>query len=133
MESVFKVLAIRGIDWMICEKFATQVLQPVFGVISVRLLSPSYTGVVGMLAISLIISLMFVDSGFGIALLAHTITLTISMREYSATWKFGDEPYYPVNNDESAALLQKYQDEAAKIPNLVIGGRLGQYKYFDNG
>ena len=56
---------------------------------------------------------------------------TILMREYSATWKLGDEPYYPVNNDESAMLLKKYQDEAAKIPNLVIGGRLGQYKYFD--
>lgn len=56
---------------------------------------------------------------------------TILMREYSATWKLGDEPYYPVNNDESAALLKKYQDEASKIPNLVIGGRLGQYKYFD--
>lgn len=56
---------------------------------------------------------------------------TIVMREYSATWKLGDEPYYPVNNDESAALLKQYQDEAAKIPNLIIGGRLGQYKYFD--
>lgn len=56
---------------------------------------------------------------------------TIVMREYSVTWKLGDEPYYPVNNDESAALLKKYQDEVSKIPNLVIGGRLGQYKYFD--
>ena len=53
------------------------------------------------------------------------------MREYSATWKLGDEPYYPVNTDESAALLKKYQNEVSKIPNLVIGGRLGQYKYFD--
>ena len=53
------------------------------------------------------------------------------MREYSATWKLGDEPYYPVNTPDSAALLKKYQDEAAKISNLVIGGRLGQYKYFD--
>lgn len=56
---------------------------------------------------------------------------TILMREYSATWQPGDEPYYPVNNDESAALLKKYQNEAAKIPNLIIGGRLGDYKYFD--
>ena len=56
---------------------------------------------------------------------------TILMREYSATWKLGDEPYYPVNTPDSAALLKKYQDEAAKISNLVIGGRLGQYKYFD--
>lgn len=56
---------------------------------------------------------------------------TILMREYSATWKLGDEPYYPVNNKESASLLKKYENEAAKIPNLVIGGRLGAYKYYD--
>ena len=56
---------------------------------------------------------------------------TIICREYSSTWRLGDEPYYPVNNDESVALLAKYQAEAAKLPGLVIGGRLGQYKYFD--
>ena len=56
---------------------------------------------------------------------------TVLMREYSATWKLGDEPYYPVNTPDSAALLAKYKEEAAKIPNLVVGGRLGQYKYFD--
>ena len=43
----------------------------------------------------------------------------------------GDEPYYPISNEKSAALLAKYQAEAAKLPCLVIGGRLGQYKYFD--
>ena len=56
---------------------------------------------------------------------------TIICREYSATWKLGDEPYYPVNNAESSALLTRYQTEAGGYPNLVIGGRLGQYKYFD--
>lgn len=56
---------------------------------------------------------------------------TILMREYSATWKLGDEPYYPVNNPESAALLEMYMAEAAEIKNLVVGGRLGEYKYFD--
>lgn len=56
---------------------------------------------------------------------------TIVCREYSAEWQPGDEPYYPVNNEESAALLKRYQDEAAQYTNLVIGGRLGQYKYFD--
>ena len=56
---------------------------------------------------------------------------TIVMREYSGAWKQGDEPYYPISNPESAALLAKYQAEAAKFPALVIGGRLGQYKYFD--
>lgn len=56
---------------------------------------------------------------------------TIVMREYSADWKIGDEPYYPVDCEESRTLLEKYRAEAAKIPNLVIGGRLGGYKYFD--
>lgn len=56
---------------------------------------------------------------------------TIIMREYSATWAPGDEPYYPVNTPDSVILLAKYQAEVAKIPNLVVGGRLGQYKYFD--
>lgn len=64
---------------------------------------------------------------------------TIVMREYSATWRPGDEPYYPVNNDESAALLRRYEAEvaglnerlAARGIRLVVGGRLGQYRYFD--
>ena len=56
---------------------------------------------------------------------------TIIMREYPSAWKPGDEPYYPINNPESAALQKQYQDETAKIPHLIIGGRLGGYKYYD--
>ena len=56
---------------------------------------------------------------------------TIVMREYSAAWKRGDEPYYPVDNAASRLLLEAYQAEAAKIKNLVVGGRLGAYRYFD--
>ena len=56
---------------------------------------------------------------------------TIITREYPAAWRKGDEPYYPIVNAESSALLAKYQEEAAKVPNLVIGGRLGGYKYYD--
>ena len=56
---------------------------------------------------------------------------TIVMREYSAAWKPGDEPYYPVDCEESRALLERYRAEAAKIPNLVVGGRLGGYRYYD--
>jgi UDP-galactopyranose mutase len=56
---------------------------------------------------------------------------TVIMREYSACWKFGDEPYYPVDCEESRVLLSQYQEEARKYPNLVIGGRLGGYKYYD--
>lgn len=56
---------------------------------------------------------------------------TILCREYPKRWEPGDEPYYPVNDAASAELLAKYQAEAAKVPGLVVGGRLGEYKYFD--
>ena len=56
---------------------------------------------------------------------------TIIMREYPLSWKLGDEPYYPIDDASSRDLLAKYQSEAEKIPNLVIGGRLGGYKYYD--
>ena len=56
---------------------------------------------------------------------------TIVMREYPAAWRTGDEPYYPVNNEASAALLAKYQTETAKVRGLVVGGRLGAYRYLD--
>ena len=59
------------------------------------------------------------------------------MREYPSAWKLGDEPYYPINNPESAALLAKYQEEARRLStsisslHLTVGGRLGGYKYYD--
>ena len=56
---------------------------------------------------------------------------TVIMREYPQAWRQGDEPYYPINDADSAALLAKYQAEAAKVPGLVVGGRLGQYRYYD--
>ena len=60
-----------------------------------------------------------------------TTEKTVIMREYPKTWVRGDEPYYPVDNPESAALLMKYKAEAERIPNLIIGGRLGGFKYYD--
>ena len=56
---------------------------------------------------------------------------TVIMREYPAAWKPGDEPYYPIDTAESRALLARYMEEAAKLPGLVVGGRLGGYKYYD--
>ncbi len=56
---------------------------------------------------------------------------TIICREYPKTWEPGDEPYYPVDTAESRGLLAKYREEAAKVPGLVVGGRLGEYKYYD--
>ena len=56
---------------------------------------------------------------------------TVITREYSKEWKRGDEPYYPVNYEKNAALYQKYAALAAKQKNVLFGGRLGQYKYYD--
>ena len=56
---------------------------------------------------------------------------TVVMREYSAAWKPGDEPYYPIEDDESRALYAQYKAEADKLENLVVGGRLGEYRYYD--
>ena len=56
---------------------------------------------------------------------------TVITKEYPAEWKPGDEPYYPVNNEKNNALFEKYAELAAKEKNVLFGGRLGQYKYFD--
>ena len=56
---------------------------------------------------------------------------TVICREYPKTWEPGDEPYYAVDTAESRALLERYRAEAAKTPGLTIGGRLGEYRYYD--
>ena len=56
---------------------------------------------------------------------------TVISREYSAEWKPGDEPYYPINDDKNNALYAKYVELAATQPRVLFGGRLGQYKYYD--
>lgn len=56
---------------------------------------------------------------------------TIISREYSDEWKPGDEPYYPVNNDKNAELYQRYKALAENERNVIFGGRLGEYKYYD--
>ncbi len=56
---------------------------------------------------------------------------TIISKEYSREWEPGVEPYYPVNNDKNNALYEKYRELADKEENIIFGGRLGQYKYYD--
>ena len=56
---------------------------------------------------------------------------TVISREYSAEWKPGDEPYYPVNDDKNSALYAQYKDLAAQEENVIFGGRLGEYQYYD--
>lgn len=56
---------------------------------------------------------------------------TVISREYSSEWKLGDEPYYPVNDEKNSRLYEEYQVLASKEDNVVFGGRLGEYKYYD--
>lgn len=56
---------------------------------------------------------------------------TVISREYSSEWKVGDEPYYPVNDEQNSSLYEKYKELAEKEKRVVFGGRLGAYKYYD--
>ena len=56
---------------------------------------------------------------------------TVISREYSAEWKVGDEPYYPVNDDKNSALYARYQALAGEEKKVRFGGRLGEYRYYD--
>ena len=56
---------------------------------------------------------------------------TVVSREYSSEWKPGDEPYYPVNDERNKELYLKYRALADQKPQVIFGGRLGEYKYYD--
>ena len=56
---------------------------------------------------------------------------TVITREYPAVWQQGMEAYYPVNNEKNSALYQQYKALADAEPNVIFGGRLAEYKYYD--
>ena len=56
---------------------------------------------------------------------------TIITKEYPKDWKIGDEAYYPVNDEKNNRLFEKYKQLADKEENIIFGGRLGNYKYYD--
>ncbi len=56
--------------------------------------------------------------------------MTVVTKEYPANWSYGDEPYYPVNNDMNNELFAKYK-ELAEREDIIFGGRLGNYQYYD--
>ena len=60
-----------------------------------------------------------------------TQPVTYVTKEYPADWKPGDEAYYPVNNDKNQSLYAKYAELAQKEKNVIFGGRLAEYKYYD--
>lgn len=56
---------------------------------------------------------------------------TVISREYSSEWKLGDEPYYPVNDEKNSKLYEAYKQLVSNESNVIFGGRLGEYKYYD--
>ena len=56
---------------------------------------------------------------------------TVISREYSSEWKQGDDPYYPVNDEKNTTLYEQYKELASHETNILFGGRLGEYKYYD--
>ena len=56
---------------------------------------------------------------------------TVISKEFSTEWTEGQEPYYPVNNDANNQLVQQYKALAQNEKNVIFGGRLAEYKYYD--
>lgn len=56
---------------------------------------------------------------------------TVISKEFSSEWKHGDEPYYPVNDEKNSELYENYKNLSKCVKNVVFGGRLGEYKYYD--
>ncbi|EMM0379262.1 UDP-galactopyranose mutase [Pluralibacter gergoviae] len=56
---------------------------------------------------------------------------TIITKEFPAEWKIGNEPYYPINNGDNMNIYKKYRDLAKNEKNIIFGGRLAEYKYYD--
>ena len=68
---------------------------------------------------------------FGKDVEGNDLPKTVISREYSSEWKPGDEPYYPVNDERNGALYRQYRALADGEENVIFGGRLGEYKYYD--
>ncbi|MNB81151.1 UDP-galactopyranose mutase [compost metagenome] len=56
---------------------------------------------------------------------------TVITKEYPKTWSRGDEPYYPLNDGRNNEKYRRYRELAEQLPNVLLGGRLGLYRYFD--
>ena len=56
---------------------------------------------------------------------------TVITREYSLAWKEGAAPYYPINNERNNRLYAQYAELASQSENVIFGGRLAEYKYYD--
>ena len=62
---------------------------------------------------------------------SYNNNVTVISKEYSAEWQEGSEPFYPVNDEKNSVLYKKYRELADKETNVIFGGRLAEYKYYD--
>ena len=56
---------------------------------------------------------------------------TVITREYPCEWQRGSEPYYPIGDERNSALYERYRALAAECRNVIFGGRLAEYRYYD--
>lgn len=68
---------------------------------------------------------------FGKDAQGNDLPKTVISKEYSSEWKPGDEPFYPVNDEKNGKLYQEYKKLADAENNVIFGGRLGEYRYYD--
>ena len=61
----------------------------------------------------------------------YDVPRTVISREYSTEWKPGMEPYYPINDECNNQLAERYRKMGTETPNVIFGGRLAEYKYYD--
>ena len=61
----------------------------------------------------------------------YKVPISVISREYSTEWCQGMEPYYPVNDERNSMLLARYQKKAESLENVIFGGRLAEYRYYD--
>lgn len=92
---------------------------------------PNYQGCAGMNFTSHEVPYTRIVEHKHFEFLGDDIPKTVITKEYSKNWKKGDEPYYPVNDEKNQELYKKYEELGMKEHNVIFGGRLGEYKYYD--
>lgn len=68
---------------------------------------------------------------FGKDIYGRELPKTVISREYSTEWKPGEEPYYPVNDEKNGKLYERYRKRSLQEKQVIFGGRLGEYQYYD--
>ncbi len=101
-------------------KFETEILD-----------KPNYQGCAGMNFTSKDVPYTRIVEHKHFEFLRDEVPKTVITKEYSSEWNTGDEPYYPVNDDINTGLYEKYKALADAEDNVIFGGRLGEYKYYD--